>query len=275
MKIGKKIKKDVDLSTKEKDEDVKERIKRSKSRFRLKKQLKILLVILGVLVIIGIAAIIIYSHYKDLNKVTIENYKLYQYFGDLRFDYTGKLSIKKNGEVTKIKYEGIDLETDSTPIYYKNIDNEIILPTNMAIVFPRLVNKNYKLPYFSRLYIDYSENDSSAYLKINNEKKYLENCFLYDGNNLYVFLYETVVTIDGTDYTLSPLSFINVNYKNDVSFYNKASDEYSVIDKHSDDVIANIDGYKVNLSTDMVLYDRDSKLLIKNVDSLQSYGSEK
>lgn len=274
MKLKKNLK-EKKVPVNDSGETVKERIQKSKSKFKMKKKLKILFVSLGVLAIIGVAILIISNHYKDLNKVSIEDYELYQYFGELRFDYKGKFSIKKNGEVTKIKYEGIDLETDSTPIYYKNIDNEIILPTNMALVFPRLVNKNYKLPYFSRLAIYYSENDSSAFLKLGKTKKYLENSFLYDGNNLYVFLYETKVTIDGKEYTLSPLSFISVNYKNDVSFYNKASDEYSVIDKHNDDVIANIDGYKVNLSTDMVLYDKDSKLLIKNVDSLQSYGVEK
>ena len=271
MKLKKDLK-EKKVPVNDSGENVKERIQKSKLKIKMKKKLKILLISLSVLIIIGIAIMIVFSHYKDLNKVIIEDYELYQYFGEIRFDYNGKFSIKKNGEVTKIKYEDIDLEVDSTPIYYKTIDNEIILPTNMAIVFPRLINKNYKLPYFSRLAIYYSENDSSAYLKSGKTEKYLENSFLYDGNNLYVFLYETKVIVDGCEYVLSPLSFINVNYKNDVSFYDKASDKFFTIEKHNDDVIADIDGYKVNLSTDMVLYENDSKLLIKNVDSLQSYG---
>ena len=265
--------KDIETLTDEKEKEVKKKIKKSKKKFKMKKNLKIMFISLGVILVVGIAILIVYFHYKNLNKVTVEDYELYQYFGNMRFDYTGKFSMKKNGEITKIEYEDVEIEADSTPIYYKNIDNEIILPKSMAIVFPRLINKNYKLPYFSRISIDYSMDDSSAFWKVNEKNLYLENSFLYDGANLYVFLYETKVTIDGVDYVLSPLSYVNVNYRADVTIYDKKNDKVTIIETHNDDVMGDLNGYKINLSTDMVLYDRDSKLLIKNVDNLQTYSN--
>ena len=42
--------------------------------------------------------------------------------------------------------------------------------------------------------------------------------------------------------------------------------------KIAGDVIATIDSYKVNLSTDMILYEQSNKLLIKNVTNLKTYS---
>ena len=254
---------------------IRKHLKKSKAKEHKKKNERILIISIVVIVLVAIAGFIIYRHYKNLNKVTMEDYELYQYFAGQRFDYTGQLSLKRNGEITKLKYKDIEIEVDSTPIYFKNIDNEMLLPTNMGFYMPRVMNRNYKLPYFSRIAIEKNDTGTSAFLVFNDKKTYLEKSFLYDGENLYIFLYETKVKIDDKEIVFSPLSYIIVNYRQDIYYYNKESDEYGIIDAHTADVIATFEGYKINLSIDGIMYDQKSRLLIKNPGQLPTYKSEK
>ena len=237
-----------------------------------KKSSKIILISDLVIVIVAVVGMIIYNRYQDLNKITIKDYELYQYFAGRKFEYTGELSLKRNGEITKLKYKDVEIDVDSTPIYFKNIDNEMLLPTNMGFYILRISNKSYKLPYFSRIYVDDSGSDASSYLMFNDEKIYLEKSFLFDGNNLYVFLYKTTITIDGKTINLEPLSYIEVNYQDEIVYYDKKNDKYEIISDHEKDVIANIDGYKVNLSTDSIMYEKNAKLIIGNIDDLPTYN---
>lgn len=260
------------VEKKQKREETKKKIKR---KISFKKNIKLIVLSIIVIVCILIAAFIIFNHYKNLNKVDIEKYELYQYFSGIRYEYKGELTLRKNGEITKLKYKDIEIEVDSTPIYFKNIDNEMLIPQNMGFYTPRLMNKNYKLPYFSILTIEKNENDTNAFLKYRGEKKFLEKSFLYDGRDLYIFLYKTKVIIDEEEIILSPLSYITVSYQDEIFYYNKDKDEARTIETHNQDVIANIDGYKINLSTDMIIYDNNSKLLIKNIDNMKTYTDEK
>ena len=251
---------------------ISEKYKAVKKKIKIKKNIFVLSISLLVIFIITITSFIVIRYYKKLNEVTIKDYELYQYFAGYKYEYVGELSLKRNGEITKLNYKDIEIETDSTPIYFKNIDNEMILPTNMGLYILRLVDKNYKLPYFSRIYVEGSENESSSFLLAENNKKvFLDKSILFDGNNLYSFLVETTVVIDGESIVLSPLSYIIVNYKSEINIYDKKTDQFRIIETHNDDVIAIIDSFKVNLSTDSILYNNNSKLLIRNVDNLTTY----
>ena len=261
----------IEILTEEPTKEEKKITKKAKKNIKFKKNSKILFISLLVIVVVSIVGVVIYNHYKKLNEITIKDYELYQYFAGLKYEYTGELSLKRNGEITKLKYKDIEIDVDSTPIYFKNIDNEMLLPTNMGFYILRLTNKNYKLPYFSRIYVEEGQEDSSSFLIENEEKIYLEKSLLFDGENLYVFLYDTTVIIEGEEIKLAPLSYITVNYQDEISYYDKKNDKYVIIPSHTDDVIAIIDGYKVNLSTDSIMYDNNGKLLIKNVDNLKTF----
>ena len=264
----------IELLTEEPTKEEKaitKKYKWARKKIKLKKNSKILLISFIVILVVSIVGFVIYKHYANLNEVTIKDYELYQYFVGQKYEYTGELSLKRNGEITKLKYKDIEIDVDSTPIYFKNISNEMLLPTNMGFYILRVRNKNYKLPYFSRIYVEESQNDSSSFLMFNDEKIYLEKSILFDGENLYAFLYETTVIIEGEKIELSPLSYITVNYRDEISYYDKKNDKYIIIPTHEEDVIAVIDGFKVNLSTDSIMYEDNAKLLIKNVDNLQTY----
>ena len=79
------------------------------------------------------------------------------------------------------------------------------------------------------------------------------------------------VVVEYIEYELSPLSYIIVNYQNSVEMYNKEKDEYHLVDDIKKDVIANVGNTRINLSTDMILFEEGERLLIKNINKLNLY----
>ena len=59
-----------------------------------------------------------------------------------------------------------------------------------------------------------------------------------------------------------------------IEMYDKLNDKYTIIDEHTDDVIATVGGFKVNLSTDMIMYEKENRLLIKKYDKFPIYNIE-
>ncbi|MBR4178895.1 MAG: hypothetical protein IKR57_06080 [Bacilli bacterium] len=249
-----------------------DQIKDSALKKREKKKTTITVIIASIVaLIILISLFIVFWHFKGSNTVSFDDsYDLYQYFTGIRVDYKGKVTISRDGSITKISSnEQIDSITD-VPIYFGNEKNSMLTTQNMQIVFPRYKSKNYKLKFYTRLY--YDEDNKLVYFKEKEVKKYLESAFLYNGDNLYIFFDEIEFKVDDKEYKLSPLSYIIVNYKDQVEFYDKLNDKYTVIESHDKDIIVEIDGYKINLSTDMYYNGEDSVLLVKNVSNLKEYN---
>ena len=89
---------------------------------------------------------------------------------------------------------------------------------------------------------------------------------------MYLFLTNVTLTANENKYELSPLSYAIVNYMGEVEIYDKLNDKYHVIDLCEKDVVANMKDFVINLSTDMISYKENSRLLIKSVDNLNEYG---
>ena len=69
-----------------------------------------------------VVVIIIFTINRNHDVVVIRKEKLYQYFDNLKLEYTGRIQINKTeGEITKITFEGKTLELDSFPLYYKQL----------------------------------------------------------------------------------------------------------------------------------------------------------
>jgi hypothetical protein len=222
--------------------------------------------IIGFIVLI-ISFFIVYGHLKKMNQVTYNNeYPLYQYFAGAKNEYTGKVTISKDKDITTIKNDDGVVGIEDAPIYFQKVDNEVLVTKNMLLVFPRLESKNYKISLFTKLMYD-KESDASFYYQ--GEKKiFLEESFLYDGRDLYLFLYKTSVQVGETVYELSPLSYVIVNYDSQVEIYDKEKDKYYIIENVKTDVIGTLGSHKINMSIDMV---NDNRLLLKSVSELPLY----
>ena len=222
-------------------------------------------------VICGIVAFFILRHYyKETVTVSFDDYEVYQYFSGLKYNYTGKATIE-NDEIVSFNDKGEEVTVDDTPIYYQTINNECILPITMGLFSLNERGVNYRVNYFSKLQAELSNKDEMAFISYNKKKKFIDNAFLYDGKDMYVFPYSVKVVVEDVEYELSPLSYIIVNYQNSVEMYNKEKDEYHLVDDIKKDVIANVGNTRINLSTDMILFEEGERLLIKNINKLNLY----
>ena len=247
-------------------DETKEKV--SKERNDKKKLTIILVTIIGVLIVL-VASFVIYGFYNKKTLYTFDQYEIYQYFSGIKTTYEGKVTINSDGQITKI--EGVDTKVENisdAPIYFQKEANAVFFAKNMGLIIPRIKNKNYKIDYFSKITVD----EKNAYVENKGDSSYIEPSFIYDGENLYFFLYETTVTIENKDYKLSPLSYIIVNYQGQIEIYDKANDKYTTIDSHKKDVLSKTESYTINLSTDVISYaDGESKLFVKSFNSLETY----
>ena len=218
-------------------------------------------------IILIVALFLVFGHLNKMNEYTHnEEYPLYQYFAGQKNTYTGKVTISKNKDITEIKNDDGVVGIEDAPIYFQKNDDEVLVSKNMLLVFPRINNKNYKIKLFTKLTYD-KDSDSSFYYN-GKEKIFLEESFLYDGHDLYLFLYKTTVQVGEKTYELSPLSYAIVDYHDEVQIYDKEKDKYEIIENCDFDIIATLGEHKINLSTDMV---DNNRLLIKSIDNLPLY----
>jgi hypothetical protein len=217
---------------------------------------------------IFVASFLLFRYFKGLKEYTYnDEYPLYQYFAGGKTIYTGKITLSMEDDITKIENdEGVE-DIEDVPIYFQNVDNEVLTSKNMLYVIPRVNNLNYRINAFSK--VAYEPDSKNAYYHLGKKKVLLEEGFLFDGANLYLFLSDVSVVIDDKTYELSPLSYIIVNYKEMIENYNKKLDEYTIIDTHKNDVIATLGSHKINMSVDMV---NNNRLLLKSCDNLPIYN---
>lgn len=234
-------------------------MKKSKKNKKLKDAVIAIFLVLILVVII----IFLRMYLTRLNTEDIVNNEFYQYFGGQRVEYTGVTKISKKGEITAISTDGIDIKLDSTPMFYKNEVKKVLFPETMLYITPMDNGKTSKVLRFSDIY----ELNKSIYIKNKDEKKQISNGFIYDGIDLYFFIENTTVIIDGKKYELSPFSYLISSYKNGAEIYNYEKDEYQIIESE-DYVIAKTDSYIINTSVDTLKCNGKEQLLLRNVNAI-------
>ena len=232
-----------------------------------KKVLMIGLISVVCAIILIVALFLVFGHLNKMNEYThYDEYPLFQFFAGQKNIYNGKVTISKNNDITEIKNNDGVVGIEDAPIYFQKKNDEVLVCNNMLLVFPRINNKNYKIKMFTKLTYD-RDSDSSFYYN-GKDKVFLEESFLYDGHDLYLFLYKTTVQVGEKTYELSPLSYAIVDYHDEVQLYNKEEDKYEIIENCDFDIIATLGEHKINLSTDMI---DNNRLLIKSIDNLPLY----
>lgn len=211
-----------------------------------------------------VVVIIIFTINRNHDVVVIRKEKLYQYFDNLKLEYTGRIQINKTeGEITKITFEGKTLELDSFPLYYEGKE-QLIFPKNMAVVFP-LTGLQYKVNFFTLAYKDADE----ICVKDKRLVRRLFDTIIYDGNDLYVTTEDGSVNIGNNSYKVSALSYIEVNtFSQTVNIFDYETKKNTKIENVVEDVIITNGNFKVNASLDLMYYETKSKLLIKDVSKL-------
>lgn len=253
---------------KEKLEEESELIEKQKKR---RSSIIMASVIAALILIIVIVIIIIGS----LNSTTTENHDFYQWYSGQKVEYKGQLTFTRKEGLTELRATDRKVTLDSTPVYYADENNKVIFPEDMAIVYPNNNGMMYRINHFA----DIIEENGSIYLETNlatkTNKTKLEKAFLYDGQDLYFFLERTTITVNGTNYEVSPLSYAIVRYKQNVEIYNYEKDEYQVIDTtETQEAKVVTDTYTINMSVDSLQTAEKDQLLIRGLSYLQEFGEE-
>lgn len=221
-----------------------------------------------------IAALIVIIIIGSLNSTTVESHDFYQWYSGQRVEYKGELTFTRKEGLTELKATDRKVTLDSTPVYYADENGKVIFPEDMAVVYPNNNGMMYRINHFA----DITEENGDIYLETNlatkTNKTKLEKAFLYDGQDLYFFLERTSITVNGTTYEVSPLSYAIVRYKQSVEIYNYEKDEYQVIDTtETQDAKVVTDTYTINMSVDSLQTAEKEQLLIKGLSYLQEFGT--
>ena len=225
-----------------------------------------ILMVLGLIALIAVVSVYVIK----LDTDEIENYNFYQYYGGRKVEYEGALQITKKDGITELKLNDANIMLDSTPIYYKDLENRVFFPEDMAQVLPNDNCKMYKINRFTNIY----KKDDVIYADYRDWQTELSNSFIYDGQDLYFFIQNTTLTVDGVDYEITPLSYVISSYQNSVEIYNKQDDTYLVIPTSSQNVTAKTEGYSINLSLDTIKYGEKEQLLLRNISELKSINTK-
>lgn len=219
----------------------------------------IIILLLIILIIIGTKT------KKNLNKVTIENHSMYQYLDNVKVTYDTNLTIESDNNITSIEVGDTKEVIDNLPLYY-NGEDMVLLPSSMAVVFPLGNYTQKKVPALTTI-----DGQSNLYrkLKYKNNVYDLENAFLFDGNDLYLFIEPTTLVVDDQEINLQPLSFVIYNNATGYLNYYNYNENAQMIEVKKN-CLAKTNSYTINLKIDGIASGNDYKLLAKNLDILSN-----
>lgn len=198
------------------------------------------------LFILTIALVVI-----NLNQTKIFTIKedTYQYYFGQKFSFpaNSKLVITEDNE-TILKFDNQNSCLDATPIFFTS-KNGIILPKTVEYVN---VNNNQikSVSFFSEV-LKTQENIS---IHKNGSKVNINSGFLFDGNDIYIFLEPFTAKIGNEEINIEPFSYAEILYNQAISIYLKDKDEYIMTDYNGEDFMAKAkSGYSINLNTDVLI----------------------
>lgn len=237
--------------------------KNTKVKEFLKQNYKLMIPI--ALIVVLFVSFLIYYQVSVNNNYHIDTEdKFYQYFYDKKYEYSAVVSKNKKDVIVDFKPQVVKINLDSTPIYYQKKDI-VILPREMSIIMPTLGCAEYLAKGYS--YITYK--DGIYNLTTTRYHGKLNHYFLYDGNDLYFFIENTTLTVNGEEIKLSPFSYVIAKYNNYVSYYDKGTDTYKTI-KTDNNAIVKSEYYTIDISKDSIDYYGDDILLTVNIENLNT-----
>ena len=210
-------------------------------------------VFLGVVILI---ALFLYGREYRNNRYAYEKEQdVYQYFSKNKIEYKATISRNRKDVVLDIKSKDFNVSLDSTPIYIKDSDK---------VIFPK--DRQYAVNALTEIY---KKNDL-YYLNQKGINKSFDYMFLYDGKDLYFFIDTVTLKVGDKEITLSPMSYIDCSYLNLLSYYDKESDTYEIIELNNTNssVLVETKYMTIDVSSDEIIYKDDFTMLINNFSSL-------
>lgn len=233
-------------------------------KIKRKKIASIVFLIFGLLGILIVVLLLSMLANRKMNEYVIKNEQIYVFFGDERFDYDSEVILNRDNDITNIKIDGQVVKLDSEPIFIKDKD-EVILPSNMSLVSPLEGVIQKKISYFSRV----TSSNDDIFLNTLNLKDYsLYKVFMYDGKDLYFFCDDVTIMLGNEKIEVPALSYVICEYTGNTYIFNYTNKNVMVYETNGKTVKATDGNYVVDLKYDLVEFNDNSVLLVKNVGNL-------
>lgn len=272
-------KEDIIINEPEENEESqkrKEKLEKEEELLEKKKKRKNTIITISIISALIIIIIVVSIIIANLNSTKTESHNFFQWYSGQKVEYKGELTFTRKEGLTELKATDKKVTLDSTPVYYAEKENKVIFPEDMAIVFPNNNGMMYRINHFSNIIEESNDVYLETNLAVETNKTKLDQAFLYDGQDLYFFLERCNITVNGTTYEVSPLSYAIVRYKQRVEIYNYEKDEYQVIDiQNGQEAKVITDTYTINMSFDSLQTKEKEQLLIRGLSYLTPYGENK
>ena len=216
------------------------------------------------LVLIGVFIFFIFRARNSIEQYTTsKDENIYFYVDDVLMEYSGKLTLDINKNITDLYNSEINLDSVSEPIYFKDED-KVLFPKLMSVIRPTIGLKQNKIPEFTTI----SKTDTYSKLSGINIDMNLSDAIIYDGVNTYFFVDDVTIEIGENKIDLPAFSYIKCGFKDIAYVYNYESKEMKFYDNIKDVIYASNSKYRINLSTDSIFVDDKSVILMKNIKGL-------
>ncbi len=188
----------------------------------------------------------------------------HQYFLGNEFTYD-EGSVFRDGKDSLTATNGGSKSTMSdTPILYEGT-TQLTIPTNMLLMVPSESTALYRINLFTTI------TEASGRVTFTSGKKTAQSYggFMYDGEDLYILLEPSVLTIGNVTRELPALSYVKAIYGQIVEFHNSETDEDKVVGISDVDVmVTGQSGFRLNLLKDVIYTSSGEALLYSAVDSV-------
>ena len=231
-----------------------------------KKQAKAITMIqLGVAgILLLLLVLLVYWYVEGLSAYKPKS-EVHQYFGGAELSYSADAVFRdeKDGiKVTDVNGKSIIVDT---PLLYKG-ETKLTLPCNMLLMVPSENLGVKRINYFTTV----TESSGRVTFTADNKQAQSYGGFLYDGNDLYIFLEPTVLKIGSAmKIELPALSYVRAHYGQNIEYHNSETDEDKVIGINEIDVEADLQsGFTLSLCKDVIYADSGEYLLYSAVDTV-------
>lgn len=224
-----------------------------------------LIIPISLMVVLFISFFVYYKISVSNDYKVDEEKEVYQYFYGEKYEYDAIISKDKKNVVVDFKPKNVEVNLDSTPIYYKN-EEVVLFPKDMSVVMPTLSCAEYSSLGYS--YITFEKGMFNLTTKNYHDR--LNHYFLYDGTNLFFFIEPVTLYVKDKEVKLSSYSYVIAKYNGSISYYDKKTDTFNTFDDGDNNARIKNDYYNVYISKDTIDYQGASVILTSGFEHLNT-----
>ncbi len=219
----------------------------------------------GAVVLIALLLLLYVLYTDKLSSLKPES-PTYQYTNAYKIEYSGNANFR-NQDGVRVADSLNNGDVINTPLI-NDEKKSLTLTCNMLLMIPGEGTGLCRVNTFTEVT---STSGLVTYMR-NDKKAQSYGGFLHDGEDVYIFLDPTVLTIGNVSYELEPLSYAKVWYNQKIEFYNSLTGEDKVIALVETDAIAECSSdfanYKLDLGKDVIIINGEEALLFSSVEEV-------